>query len=138
MPAPLFVSSLSGASARLAVIEESGASVWLYMTAPDGEPPIAGCFLYNTDDVQPPDVEAPPPLDVAFASGYRVRLPVTEDDAQIVWSPAGDAVAARICGEFVGFIGPDDLRGYSRSVSQVCPWAHRFDVDLFRQLFGLG
>ena len=138
MTTPLFLSSLSGASARVAVIEESVASVWLYMTAPDGEQPIADCFLYNTDGVWIEGSEAPPPLEGAFASNYRVRLPVADDEVQIVWSPAGDAVAARIRGEFVGFIGPHDLRGYSRSVTQDCPWAHRFDVDLFRQLFGDG
>ena len=122
----------------MAVIEESAASVWLYMTAPNGEEPIADCFLYNTGGVGIQALEAPPPLDPAFASSYRVRLPVTEDDVRIVWSPAGDAVAASIHDEFVGFIGPDDLRGYSRSVNQDCPWAHRFDVALFNRLFGVG
>ena len=135
MSEPLFLSSLSGASARQAVVEESSASAWLYMTAPNGEAPIADCFLYNTDGVWTDTREEPPPLDLAFASGYRVRQPVSEDDVQIVWSRKGDAVAVRIHGEFVGFIGPDDQRGYSRSVSEDCDWAHPFDVELFNRLF---
>jgi hypothetical protein len=126
-----FVSSLSGASARQAVVEETGPSAWLYMSAANGEEPIAACFLYNTGR----EGEGPPPLDPEFASEYRVRLPVTEDDVSIVWSAKGDAVAVRIHGEFVGFIGPDDLLGYSRSVRDDCGWAHPFDVDGFNRLF---
>src|SRR3954471_12045237 len=113
----VFVSSLSGASARQAVVEETSGSAWLYMTAPNGEQPIADCFLYNTGKEWSSTTEEPPPLDPSYASEYRVRLPVADEDVQIVWSPAGDAVAARIHGEFVGFIGAHDLRGYSRSVN---------------------
>ena len=40
----LFVTSLSGASARQAVVEQSGSSAWLFMTGPNGEKPIADCF----------------------------------------------------------------------------------------------
>ena len=135
MAEPLLVASLSGASARQAVVEESAASTWLFMTAPNGEPPIAACFLYNTGGAWTESSDDPPPLDPAFASPYRVRQPVTEDDVQIVWSSTGDAVAVRIHDEYVGFIGPDDARGYSRSVSEDCEWAHRFDVELFNKLF---
>ena len=131
----VLVTSLSGASARQAVVEQSGASAWLYMTAPNGEPPFADCFLYSTGEASRSSADEPPPLDPAYASPYRVHLPVTDEDIQIIWSQDGDAVAVRIHGEFVGFIGPHDLRGYSRSVNQDCDWAHSFDVDLFRQLF---
>jgi hypothetical protein len=130
-----FVTSLSGASARQAIVEESHASAWLYMTAPNGEQPVADCFLYNTGEVWSGDRDAPPPLDPAYASDYHVKLPVSEDDIQIVWSVSGDAVAVRIHGQFVGFIGPHDLQGYSRSVKENCEWAHPFDVDLLRRLF---
>lgn len=105
------------------------------MTAPGGEEPIANCFLYNTG--RPADTDEPPPLDDADAASYNVRLPVTDDDVQIVWSPKGDAVAVRIHGEFVAFIGPDDLLGYSRSVARECEWAHPFDAALFIKLFDM-
>ena len=131
----LFVSSLSGASARKAVVAETPSSAWLYMTAPNGKEPVADCFLYNTGQPWSHAEDEPPPLDATFAAEYTVRLPVTEDDVEILWSPAGDAVAVRIHGEFVGFIGPDDLRGYSRSVKEDCDWARPFDVELFRRLF---
>lgn len=131
--ADLLLTSLSGASARQAVVEESTASAWLYMTGPEGEEPIALCYLYGSD-AQPREDE-PPPLDPTFASGYRVALPVTEDDVEIIWAPDGNAVAVRIHGEYVAFIGPEDLRGYSRSVAADCDWAHPFDVELFNRLF---
>ena len=131
----MFVSSLSGASARLAVVEETAAAAWFFMTAPEGQQPVAQCFLYNTDSGSKPEDDDAPPLDPAFASNYRVRTPVTEDDVQIVWSVEGDAVAVRIHDEFVAFIGPDDALGYSRAVKQDCDWAHPFDVDLFKRLF---
>jgi len=134
--APLFVSSLSGASGRQAVVEESTGSAWLYMTGPDGELPIADCFLYNTEAAWISGGQGPPPLNEKFASGYRVSLPVSDEDVQLTWSRSGDAVAVRIHGVYVGFIGPDDLRGYSRSVARDCDWAHAFDVDLFNRLFG--
>lgn len=131
----LFIASLSGASARQAVVEESAACGWLYMTGPEGAEPVADCFLYNMDNVPAASSDSPPPLPEVFASAYRVRLPVTEDDVAIVWSPKGDAVAVRIHGEFVAFIGPDDPLGYSRTVKEDCDWAHPFDVELFRKLF---
>ena len=101
------------------------------MSAPDGAEPIAACFLYNTGR----DGDGPPPLEPDLASEYRIRMPVTEDDVAIVWSPKGDAVAARIHGEFVGFIAPDDLLGFSRSVREDCDWAHPFDVARFLSSF---
>ena len=131
----LVVTSLSGASARQAVFEQTASSAWLYMTAPNGEPPIADCFLYNTGGEQQPDDEGPPPLDPQFASDYRIDLPVAEEDIELIWSPDGNAVAARIRGEMVGFIAPDELQGYSRSVRDDCTWAHRFDVELFKRNF---
>jgi hypothetical protein len=132
----VFVSSLSGASARQAVVEETSASVWLYMTAPNGDPPVAACFLYNTGRESSANAEEPPPLESEYASDYRVRLPVTDDDVEIRWSAAGDAVAVRIHGEFVAFIASHDLLGYSRTVREDCAWAHAFDVEMFRRLFG--
>ena len=133
----MFVASLSGASARQAVLEETPSSAWLYMTAPEGGPPIAGCFLYNIDPSLAPDDETPPPLDPKFASDFSVELPVTEDDVELLWSIDGNAVAVRIRGLIAGFIGPDDMNGYSRSVNQDCPWAHAFDIPLFKKLFGI-
>jgi hypothetical protein len=134
----LVVTSLSGASSRQAVFEETASSAWLYMTGPNGEPPIADCFLYNTGGEPQPDDEGPPPLDPYFAAEYHVELPLAEEDIELIWSRDGNAVAARIRGEMVGFISPDDLRGYSRSVREDCTWAHRFDVDLFKNIFAPG
>ena len=131
----LVVTSLSGASARQAVFEQTPSSAWLYMTGPNGEPPISDCFLYNTGGVQQPDDEGPPPLDPQFASEYRVQQPLNAEDVELIWSADGHAVAARIRGEMVGFISPDDLQGYSRSVRQDCTWAHPFDVEIFKRLF---
>jgi len=133
--ADLLLTSLSGASARQAVVEESTASAWLYMTGPEGEEPVVHCFLYDTGGE--PGEDEPPPLDPEFASGYRVALPVTEDDVEIIWALDGHAVAVRIHGEYVAFIGPEDLRGYSRSVAIDCDWAHPFDAELFNRLFDM-
>jgi hypothetical protein len=143
----LFVTSLSGASARQAVVEQSGSSAWLFMTGPNGEKPIADCFLYNNGGQAippvrtgriacPPTDNGPPALDERYASDEQVLLPVTEDDVQIIWSPAGDAVAVRIHGHVAGFISPDDLQGYSRAVKIDCQWAHPFDEELYLGLFG--
>ena len=131
----LFLTSLSGASARQAVIEETRSAAWLFMTAPGGEDPVAVCFLYNTGEPSQGD-EALPPLPPDLATSYKVQLPVNDDDLQIVWSAKGDAVAVRIRSEYAAFIAPGDLRGYSRSVNQDCEWAHPFDVELFQKIFG--
>lgn len=134
MTEDLFLTSLSGASARQAVVEETRSSAWLFMTAPEGEDPVAVCFLYNTGEAPQGD-EALPPLPPDLATSYKVKMPVSDDDLQIVWSLKGDAVAVRIRGEYAGFIAPGDLRGYSRSVNQDCEWAHPFDAELFQELF---
>jgi len=131
----LFVASLSGASARQAVVEETASSAWLYMTSPEGAEPIAGCFLYNVDGDQHAGGETPPPLADEYASDFRVELPVTEDDIELLWSSTGEAVAVRIRGVITGFISSTDLLGYSRSVNQECDWAHPFDSELFSLLF---
>jgi hypothetical protein len=131
----LLITSLSGASTRQAVVEETTASAWLFMTAARGEEPVAHCFLYDTGG-EAAEGE-PPPIDPEFASGYRVALPVTEDDVEMIWAPDGEAVAVRIHGVYVAFIGPDDLRGYSRAVAADCDWGHPFDVELFNRLFDM-
>ena len=142
--ADVLLTSLSGASARLAVFEQTGASTWLYLTAPGDFEPVASCFLYATGEPAAGD-GAPPPIDPQYASGYTVEPPVTEDDVELLWSPKGDAVAARIKGEIVGFISAEEsqesqrfLLGYSRSVGEECAWGHPFDVPLFQRLFDVG
>ena len=128
-----FVSSVSGASGRQAVVEQNGTSAWLFITDSNGEP-VADCFLYDVPGVSPKE-DAPPPLEPRFASAEQVRMPVDEDDVKIIWSEDGNAVAARIHGKVAGFIDSNGLRGYSRAVNEDCPWAHRFDEALFRKLF---
>ncbi len=105
------------------------------MTGPEGAKPIADCFLYATHGGEPDTDPGPPPLDAKYASAFQVALPVTEDDVEILWSPTGEAVAVRVRGDIVGFITSRDLRGYSRSVNQDCPWAHAFDAELYRRVF---
>ena len=142
--ADVLLTSLSGASARLAVFEQTGASAWLYLTAPGDFEPVASCFLYATGEPAEGD-EAPPPLDPQYASGYTVAPPVTEDDVDLLWSAKGDAVAARIKGQIVGFISSEEdaeperfLLGYSRSIREDCAWGRPFDVPLFQRLFEVG
>jgi hypothetical protein len=125
--------SLSGASGREAVFEQTSASAWLFMSGPEGAEPIARCHVYDTGE--DPREGDPPPLEPRFGSGYRVALPVSEDEVEIFWSPEGDAAGLRIRGELVAFIGPDDLLGFSRGVAADCDWAHPFNVELFRDLF---
>ena len=141
--ADVLLTSLSGASARLAVFEQTGASAWLYLTAPGDFEPVASCFLYATGEPAAGE-DAAPPLDPQYASGFAVEPPVTEDDVELVWSPKGDGVAARIKGQIVGFITSEGqeserfLLGYSRSIREDCAWGRPFDVPLFQQLFDVG
>lgn len=130
-----FKASLSGASARQAVVEDTGASAWLYLTEPEDPTPIAACFLYNGIAPGGADPDGPPPLDPQFASGFEVPRPVSEDDIEIFWSLDGDAAAVRIHGLLVAYITAADPVGFSRSVSEDCPWAHLFDVGRFNELW---
>lgn len=139
--ADVLLTSLSGASARLAIFEQTGAAAWLYVTAPGDFEPVASCFLYATGESAEGD-DAPPPLDPQYASGYAVDVPVTEDDVELLWSPKGDAVAARVKGQIVGFISSEEpqeagrfVLGFSRSVIEDCAWGRPFDVPLFQRLF---
>src|SRR5437773_4134181 len=118
----LFITSPHPLSGRQAIVEESSSSAWLYLTGPGGARPIADCFLYNLPASGTPDRHSPPPLDPRFASNLQIVLPLSPEEVELVWSETGNAVAARIRGQIVGFIGLDDGRGYSRAVSQDCPW----------------
>ena len=76
MMEPLLVSEQNSYSHRWAVVADEGASVWLYLTQPDGQRPVADCWLLNTVPV-PENLEAyrasksPPPVTQQYADAKR-------------------------------------------------------------------
>jgi hypothetical protein len=134
-------------SGRTAIIADEGDSVWLYLTEPHATAIAADCWLFNRivapsaaalqarlGEYRAQALPPPAPADTVGPRGLR-ELPLEPDSVALTWSATGDAVAAWVEGELVGFIGPGDRRGHSRHLLAEGPWGAPLDLGLFLHLF---
>jgi hypothetical protein len=134
-------------SRRTAIMADEGDAVWLYLTHPDELHIAADCWLLNRAAALPSDVlrsrfeeyrsqALPPPAPAEAVGPGSLRTGALEAaDVALTWSQDGEAVAAWIDGQPVGFIGPGERRGHSRHLRLPGPWGADWDETAFRRLF---
>jgi hypothetical protein len=124
-PGP-FISEQHPLSRRHAILEDDGASAWLYLTAPDNPRPVADVFVYNrhapADRVEDAAASGPPPIVKAFAAPAAV-VPAPECSTwRFRWSADGESAALQRDGVVVALIPSGRRRGYTAAVVAECPW----------------
>lgn len=127
-------------SRRWAVVGDEGDSVWLYLTAPDSQRPIADCWLLNTipapDDVSAYRASKSAPAATREFAGPHARGVVPEARAvRFQWSADGESVAVVVADELLGFIAAGQPRGFSRHLIAEGPFGHPLDQRLYADLF---
>jgi hypothetical protein len=137
----LWVSDTSPVSGRSAIVESAGDSVWLYLTAPDGESIAADCWLFNRVPA-PASVAAyrnaggpPPAVAVVVGDGAHRLEAIGAARVTFRWSPDGESVAALVDGVVLGFIAAGRRHGHSRHLRADGPWGAPFDAELYRATF---
>ena len=139
MTQPLLVSEQHPRSRRWAVLTDEGASVWLYLTEPDGERPVADCWLLNLVPA-PTDLSAyrtskgPPPATRHYTAESPAERP-SADAIRFQWSVDGDSVAIFMNGDVLGFIAAGRKRGFSKHLTSEGPYGLPMDDELYALLF---
>ena len=128
------------ASRRSGILADEGASVWLYLTEPDGQQIAADCWIFNTISA-PDNLEAfgesngPPPATSRFViAGGQAPFPAP-DEVRFKWAEDGESVAVHVRGMLAGFIARGDRRGYSRYLALPGPFGNPIDESLHAALF---
>ncbi|BCU77820.1 hypothetical protein llg_25350 [Luteolibacter sp. LG18] len=139
----LFLSLGSEASGRAAVVEGDGYSVWLYLTAPGQQRPVADgivCSLVPPTDelVSPYGDGGPPVLLRKHASDMAVQTGFSAGDIGLLFSQDGHSVAVILRGEPWAYISHTENRGYSKGLSLDGPFGHPWDQEEFDRLFERG
>jgi hypothetical protein len=137
----LFLENEHPASHRLAVLEDDGTAVWLYLTEPHSRKPAADAWVYNRIAAPPPTaIESyrggPPPAAQGYVSEAALCNDPTAHQWSFLWSADGEAVAVAKDGEPVAFIVIGKPGGYSRELVKDGPWGHPWSAILFRSTFG--
>ena len=136
----LFLAFHSTVSGRHSTLEDDGFGVWLYLTSPTDTEPVADCFVYSvvppTEELSTPHAGTGPPVLLRrFASDVAVQSNVPANAHRTEFSPDGESVAVFIRGEPWAFIARSTARGYSKSLSFVCPFGQPWSQELFDALF---
>src|SRR5262249_18698401 len=127
-------------SRRWAVVADEGDSVWLYLTAPDSERPVADCWLLNTVPA-PEDLTAyrearSVPAATREFVGPHARGVVPDAGAvRFQWSVDGESVAVFVADELLGFIASGERRGFSIHLIAEGPFGRPLDQQLYASLF---
>src|SRR5690606_36157377 len=129
MATPVFIEQ-HPASGRYAILEDSGATLWLYLTAPGEHRPIADAWVFNrvrplltADELTPfRDAHEPPPILEELADDDPVCPAPSEHTWSFAWTGDGEAVAV-FCDDLpVAFVQAREPRGFSRHVIRSGPW----------------
>jgi len=140
MTKPLLVSEQNPLSRRCAVLADEGTSIWLYLTEPNDERPVADCWLLNT---------VPAPIDLSSYRAVKGAPPATRQYAganseaqapeanavRFQWSVDGESVAALVSSELLGFIAAGRKRGFSKHLLAEGPFGLPLDEQLYTRLF---
>lgn len=136
----LFVTERHTLSNRNVVVIDEACSVWCYLTAPNGDAPIADCWLLNT--IEAPEnlddfssLESAPPATRRYVSDAAKRALPSEESIRFLWSMDGESVAVYAGQELLGFIAPNVPRGFSANLREEGPFGSPLDRELFSMLF---
>ena len=127
-------------SHRWVLLADEGASIWFYLTEPNGARPIADCWLLNTVPV-PTNLDAyrsaktAPPATSQYAGAKSQAGMPSADSVRFQWSSDGESVAVFISNELLGFIASGRNRGYSRHLIAEGPYGQPMDKSLYASLF---
>jgi hypothetical protein len=137
----LFLEDEHPSSGRLAVLEDDGTSVWLYISEAETRKPLADAWVYNR--IAAPPTEAiekyrggPPPAAQGYVSDDALCEDPLSHEWSFTWSGDGRSVAVAKDGEPVAFIIGGQKRGYSLELVTDGPWGHPWSEKLFRSTFG--
>lgn len=137
---PLFLNNEHPVSRRLAVLEDDGTSVWLYLTETGTRQPVADAWVCNR--IAAPPTEAiksyrggPPPAAQGYASASALCEDPLAHDWSFHWSSDGEAVAVVKDGRTVAFAAIGQKGGYSRELVKDGPWGHPWSDQQYRLKF---
>lgn len=137
----LFLSEQHPDSRRWGIVEDDGASVWLYLTEPDSTKLVAHCWLCNR-------VPAPAQITLDRERGGAPIAPISHvisgepspalaaERIRFIWGNDGQAVAVLYGEEVLGFIAQPEGPGYSRNLKVSSRFGAPVDDALFSAVFG--
>ncbi len=140
MNEPLFLTEYHATSNRNVVVVDEGSSVWCYLTEPNGDNPIADCWLLNTIDA-PENLddfgssESAPPATRRYVTDAAKRALPSEASIKLLWSKDGESVAVYVGRELLGFIAHNIPRGFSTNLREEGPFGSPLDRELFSMFF---
>jgi hypothetical protein len=134
------ISEQNAGSRRWAVVADEGDSVWLYLTEPDRQRPVADCWLLNTipapDDVSAyRSAKSAPAATREFAGAGAHGVCPDARAVRFQWSSDGESVAVFVAEELLGFIASGQRRGFSRHLIAEGPFGHPLDQQLYSRVF---
>jgi len=136
----LFLENEHPTSRRMAVLEDSGTSLWLYLTEPNSRKPAADAWVHNRIAAPPAAaIESfrggPPPAVQGYASDAALCGDPMAHRWSFIWSSDGESVAVAKDGEPVAFIVAGHHRGYGRELVKDGAWGQPWSDELFASTF---
>lgn len=128
-------------SRRVALLEDHGSTLWLYLLEQDGQTVACDVQVFNRqaviEPVEPiePARTLPGPADAQAAPAGH-GLPVGGMWA-FTWSEDGEAVAVLHEGQPVAFARATRRVGFSRQVIEPGPWGVPWCQKTFNEVFGI-
>jgi hypothetical protein len=129
-------------SDRVAIIEDLGDSVWVFLTPPGESSIEQDCWLFNKPSAPlEPDVDSyrersmPPPVPAQLIRAEGRREVPSEARFSARWSPDGHSVSIAIDGVEVAVASASLERGMSRYLTEECGWGSPWDDALLKRLF---
>jgi hypothetical protein len=129
-------------SGRVAIVEDLGDSVWVFLTPPDESSIEQDCWLFNTPAAPPdPDVDSyrerslPPPVPAQLRHAQGQREVPAAERFSARWSDDGDSVAIALDGVEIAVASASLERGMARYLIEESGWGSPWDEALLKRLF---
>jgi hypothetical protein len=129
-------------SGRVAIIEDLGDSVWVFLTPPGESSIEQDCWLFNKPSAEAdPDLERyrkrsmPPPVPAQLLRPEGKREVPAEERFSARWSKDGNSVVIAIDGVDVALASASLERGMSRYLLEECGWGTPWDDAVLKRLF---
>lgn len=132
----------SEASGRVAIIEDLGESVWVFLTPPGESSIEQDCWLFNKPSADDePDLDRyrkrsmPPPVPAQLMRPEGKREVPAEKRFSARWSRDGHSVVIAIDGMDVALASASLERGMSRYLREECGWGIPWDDAVLQRVF---